>query len=259
MTFFLRNRVKSGNFYVDTDFSVIHEDDDLLVLDKPAPLAVYAVGSYSELNLHTLAKKDPRWSDCSLRFVHRLDAETSGVIVAAKNERAARAIGIDFLHGRVQKTYRALVFGVPAESSGLIDLPLGNDSSSGFQTVRVVDHEKGQPSQTRYRVLSEHPAPGSGRTGGYARLELQPLTGRTHQLRAHLSFIGHPIVGDKIYVDLKIFEQYVVNGLDETMLQRLKLPRLALHAHTIQFTHPATRQIVRFESPEPDFIARMHA
>lgn len=245
----IRNRVKSGNFFVDTNFGLLYEDDDLLVFDKPAPLAVYAVGSYSELNLHSLVKKDPRWSETEVRFVHRLDAETSGVIVAAKNERAARAIGIDFLHGRIQKTYRTVVFGVPDPAEGLIDLPLGHDASSGFQTVRIVDREKGQESHTRYRTLSVH--------GGYARLELEPLTGRTHQLRAHLSFIGHPIVGDKIYVDLKIFERYVLGGLDEEMLERLKLPRLALHAYAIEFTHPTTRQSVRFESPEPDFLSRM--
>ena len=76
----------SDNFVVDTNFSVIHEDEDLLILDKPAPLAVHPVGAYQDLNLHSLLRKDPRWADRSLRFVHRLDAETSGVICAAKTE-----------------------------------------------------------------------------------------------------------------------------------------------------------------------------
>lgn len=251
----LRPRPRRDSFFINTAFSVIHEDDDLLVVDKPSPLAVYAVGSYSELNLHSLIKKDPRWAEVPIRFAHRLDAETSGVIVAAKNERAARALGIDFMQGRVHKIYRALVFGKPAPEQGLIDLPLGHDATSGFQTVRVVDHEKGQPSQTRYRTLPAAAArPGAG---DYTWVELEPLTGRTHQLRAHLSFIGHPIVGDKIYIDLTIFQRYVLSGLDDPMLSRLKLPRLALHAHRITLTHPGTRAAVMFESPEPDFLSEV--
>ena len=234
------------NFFINLDFRVLHEDQDLLVVDKPAPLAVHPVGSYRELNLHSLLKKDPRWEHLRLRLAHRLDAETSGVLVIAKTEEAARALGISFLKREVSKQYRALVFGVPAQTESCIDAKLGYDASSGFQTVRVRDEENGEPACTRYRVLEDR--------GGYASLEVEPLTGRTHQIRAHLALAGHPVVGDKIYIDLDIFRRYVLHGLDDEMLARIKLPRLALHATRIEFRHPRTRETVRFVSEPPDFM-----
>ncbi len=246
---FPRERVQSENFFIDTRFGVIHEDEEILVIEKPAPLAVHPVGSYFEKNLHTLLTRDPRWLGQKIHFTHRLDAETSGVIVAAKSHDAARFIGIEFLKGRVKKKYHALVFGEPAQQEGQIDFPLGNDASSGFHTVRTLDHENGEKAFTRYRVVWSK--------GGYSYLEIEPLTGKTHQIRAHLSFIGHPIVGDKIYIDLTIFSRYVVNGLDEAMLQRLKLPRLALHASAISFRHPKKGEEVTFESNAPDFMGEI--
>ncbi len=234
------------NFYIDLDYRILHEDEELLVVDKPAPLAVHPVGSYRELNLHSLLKKDARWAGCRLRLTHRLDAETSGVLVIAKTEEAARGVGMSFLKGQVAKKYRALVFGVPAEKEGFIDARLGYDKSSGFQTVRIRDDEAGETAFTRYRVLSTH--------GDYASLEIEPLTGRTHQIRAHLALAGHPIVGDKIYIDLNIFRRYVLGGLDEDMLQTIKLPRLALHASSIEFKHPRTHETIRFVSEVPDLL-----
>jgi len=222
---------------------VIHEDDEILVVHKPAPLAVHPVGSYSELNLHTLLKKDPRWAQTKIHFTHRLDAETSGVILIAKTYEAARFIGKEFLAGRVKKKYHAIVFGAPDPAEGLIDLPLGYDKSSVFQTVRIVDRENGEASRTRYRTLHS--------SGGYTFLEVEPLSGRTHQIRAHLSFIGHPIVGDKIYIDLNIFSRYVIHGIDDGMLERLKLKRLALHASSLGFTHPETHEWMTHNSDLP--------
>lgn len=242
---------KSPGFYIDTDYRIIHDDADILVVDKPAPLAVYAVGAYKDVNLHALLKADPRWSGADLRFAHRLDAETSGVVVIAKTSEAARSLGIQFLGGKVGKVYRALTFGTPEPSEGRIDLPLGFDLSSGFQTVRVLDRDKGEQAVTLYRVLETR--------GDYAWVRLEPLTGRTHQLRAHLSLCGHPIVGDKIYVDVELFKRYVLGGLDAVILSRLKLPRLALHAESITFRHPRSNEPVRYGSDAPDFMERMSA
>ena len=245
--FYPRERVKAADFYIDTVFSIIHEDDDILVVDKPAPLAVHPVGSYFDLNLHTLLKKDPRWRDVKLHFAHRLDAETSGVIVAAKTHEAARHLGIEFMNGRVEKTYHALVFGASPEA-GEIDIAMGKDHCSGFQTARIPD-PAGEKALTRYKTLWSK--------DGYSWVEVTPLTGRTHQIRAHLSFIGHPIVGDKIYIDISIFQKYVVHGIDAAMLERLKLRRLALHASAIRFRHPRHREEVAFRSPAPDFLKEL--
>lgn len=236
-------RQRPANLRINTDFKVNFENDDFLVIDKPAPLAVHPVGCYAELNLHSLLKKDPRWQDTQIRFVHRLDAETSGLVLAAKNAEAARFAGIEFMKGMVRKTYHALVFGEPAEKEGLIDLPLGNDLSSGFQTLRVLDRERGQESKTCYRVLWSKQS--------YSYLEIEPLTGRTHQIRAHLSLIGHPIVGDKIYIDAEIFKEYVLTGLNPAMLDRLKLPRLALHASSLSLGR------LTFNSEAPDFFKEL--
>lgn len=244
MTF--KTAVLRDNFYIDTQYRIIHEDEDLLIIDKPAPLAVHPVGAYSELNLHTLLKNDARWKDVPMKLVHRLDAETSGVLVIAKNYDAARSLGKQFLAGQVQKTYEAVIFGRPANPQGEMTYPLGYDATSGFQTIRVWDAKKGERAHTHYEVLSS--------SGNYSRVKLTPLTGRTHQLRVHLALLGHPIVGDKIYVDLNIFSKYVMDGLDEEMISRLKLPRLALHASEIVFTHPRSRERSRFSAPLPALL-----
>ncbi len=237
------------NFIINMDFHVLYEDESLLILNKPSPLAVHAVGAYAEWNLHTILKNDPRWKDVPVHFAHRLDAETSGVICATKTPDAARFVGIEFLKGRVRKKYEALVFGVPAEKEAAIDFPLGVDKSSGFQTVRVIDTENGETAHTHYRTLWTR--------GDYSQLEVAPTTGRTHQIRAHLAFIGHPIAGDKIYIDLEIFRRYVLNGLDSQMLERIKLPRLALHATSLTLRHPSHGREMTFDCPAPDFLKDM--
>ena len=243
-----RSQMADANFIINTNYRVIYEDDEILVLDKPSPLAVHPVGAYAELNLHSLLKKDPRWQDTDIRFVHRLDAETSGVICAAKTEEAASFMGIQFLNGLVHKKYRALVFGTPPHAEGVISYRLGNDQSSGFQTVRVRDDKNGEEAVTQYRVIFTN--------GTYSFLDLIPLTGRTHQIRAHLSLLGNPVVGDKIYIDLNIFKEYVMGGLNDAMLERLKLARLALHATSLHFRHPRTHLEAEYNSACPPFLSQ---
>ncbi len=228
------------DFYVDTHYRILYEDEDLLVIDKPAPLAVHPVGSYKELNLHTLLKKDPRWIDVPIKCVHRLDAETSGVLLIAKTYEAARSLNLQFLAGKVEKSYEAVVFGCPPHAQGQILYPLGYDASSNFQTIRVHDPEKGEAAHTDYEVL--------GSNENYAHVCLKPKSGRTHQLRVHMALLGHPMVGDKIYLDPEIFSRYVLGGLDRQMLARLKLPRLALHATEIRCEHPRSRRDISFMS-----------
>lgn len=241
------NRSDAADFRIDTAYAVLHEDERVLVVDKPAPLAVYAIGAYAKINLHDLLLADPRWRGTQLRLAHRLDSETSGALVIAKDAEAARFLGFEFLEGRVSKTYRAVVFGRPAPDEGRIDLPLGKDTSGGFQTVRCHDPLGGQPASTRYRVLE--PAP------GFSLVEAVPLTGRTHQIRAHLALSGHPIVGDKIYVEPELFRRYVTGGWDAVLERRLLLPRLALHAASITFRHPSTLEPLTVEAPTPVLLS----
>jgi RluA family pseudouridine synthase len=231
------------DFFVSREFGVIYEDREILVVDKPAPLPVYPAGAYGECNLLSILEKDSRWSGVPLKTVHRLDAETSGVILLAKGKETARILSEQFSGSRVSKSYRAIVFGCPPEAKGEIRFPLGDDRSSGFQIFRVRDDANGEAAATDYEVLSSTPA--------YSLLALSPLTGRTHQLRIHLSLLGHPIVGDKVYPDPGLFERYVKTGLSEALMERLKLPRLALHAYSIAFSHPATNERRVFVSPLP--------
>ncbi|MFT7637819.1 MAG: RluA family pseudouridine synthase [Candidatus Omnitrophota bacterium] len=245
---------EDGDFYIDTNIQVIHEDESLLVVNKPAPLAVHAVGSYRYVNLHNLLKEDARWSDCDIKLVHRLDAETSGVLVIAKDYLASRHICKQFMDGQVHKEYEAVVFGRPKELSGDITYALGYDNTSAFQRTRMRDDENGENAHTQYEVLASNQ--------DYSHIKLIPLTGRTHQLRIHLALLGHPIVGDKSYLDPEIYKIYVKEGLGEAILKRLKLRRLCLHASQIRFTHPISEEVVTYHAPKPalieDFVAQQN-
>jgi tRNA pseudouridine32 synthase/23S rRNA pseudouridine746 synthase len=158
--------------------------------------------------------------------IHRLDMSTSGLLLFARSREVQRAIAAEFERGRVAKSYLADVWGTPTNESGLIDLPLINDWPN--RPRQKVDHESGKPSQTRYEILD--------RREKTARLQLTPLTGRTHQLRVHLAALGHPILGDDLYAH-------------EEALQMT--PRLHLHATGLRFRHPATGSAVHYESPCP--------
>jgi tRNA pseudouridine32 synthase / 23S rRNA pseudouridine746 synthase len=200
---------------------VLHADDWLLVVDKPAGmLSVAGRGPAGEDCLH--ARLRQAWPDALV--VHRLDMATSGLMVFARGERAQRILSIAFAGRAVDKRYVAIVAGKPEpantddEGWATIELPLAADWPA--RPRQKVDAASGRPSLTRWRVAREALRAWEGGT----RLELQPVTGRSHQLRVHLAAIGHPILGDALYAPGPIAGA---------------APRLLLHAQSLALAHPA--------------------
>ncbi|MFO0962310.1 MAG: RluA family pseudouridine synthase [Phycisphaerales bacterium] len=171
-----------------------------------------------------IARLQDRWPGA--RVVHRLDRDTSGVLVVARDAATHRHLSMQFEARTTAKRYIALAAGHPQKDAGEIDLPIRKDLVNA--PLQIIDFAHGRPSVTRWRVLERTTAPDC------TRFELEPITGRSHQLRVHLLAIGHPILGDDLYAPPEV---------------RKLAPRLCLHAAKLEFTHPATGQRVAFESP----------
>jgi tRNA pseudouridine32 synthase/23S rRNA pseudouridine746 synthase len=193
---------------------VLYHDDYVVVLNKPSGLL--SVKGIGVDKIDCLAVRVASAIE-GARIVHRLDMDTSGVIVMARDAGTHRELSRQFQDREVQKTYIAVVDGVVEGESGLIDIPIRKDFDNPPR--QCVDFEKGKSSQTNWRVKE--------RQADRTRLELKPTTGRSHQLRIHLREVGHPILGDDLYAS----EQ----------LQQLA-PRLLLHALELSFVHPANNE-----------------
>ena len=202
---------------------LIYLDEDLLVLDKPAGL-LSVPGRGPDKQDCLSARVQARWPGALT--VHRLDMATSGLLLMARNPHSQRQLSLAFETRQIHKHYVAVVHGqLQGGTQGLIDLPLAVDWPS--RPLQKVDSLRGKPSQTRWQILEQ--------AQDKTRLLLQPLSGRTHQLRVHLQAIGHPIVGDALY------------GADAGP----QAPRLLLHASALMFTHPLSGQSLHIESPPP--------
>lgn len=211
---------------------VLHEDELVLALDKPAGmLSVPGIGPEKADCL--AARVQTRRPDA--RIVHRLDRDTSGVIVMGIGPDAQRFLSIEFQERRTRKRYLAVVAGHVAEDEGEVDLPMRKDLEDTPR--QVIDHAQGRPALTRYRVLERttHEGP-DGRPHDATRVELVPVTGRSHQLRLHLRELGHPILGDELYATS---EQHAAAG------------RLLLHAAALEIAHPASGAPLALASPCP--------
>ena len=209
---------------------IIFEDDDLLVLNKPAGMVTHPAGAqYSETLVNALLNYGCQLSTINgpLRrgIVHRLDKDTSGLLVIAKNDFAHQKLAQQFRKHTVKRKYIAMVKGEVAHNEGEIDLPIGRHPQNR-KKMAVSFLKKSRNALTRYRVLK--------RCKKVSLLELSPYTGRTHQLRVHLKFCGHPILGDKRYGKTSDFS------------------RLALHATVLGFRHPHTEEFVEFQSNIPE-------
>jgi len=215
---------------------VVYEDRDVLVIDKPAGLAVHpAVGHETGTLVNALLARYPHLegTDPAGRpgIVHRLDRDTSGLLVVGKTQRAVEDLKAQFKSQQVSKCYLALVVGHLPVSQGLIDAPVGRHPR---WRQRFAVRSDGREARTRFTVLETLP--------GYSLLEARPETGRTHQIRVHFAYIGHPVAGDPVYGPRK---------------DRLGLGRQFLHASSLGFRHPITGQPLEFTSPLPADLQRV--
>lgn len=219
---------------------ILYEDEGLLVLTKPAGIVVHpASGNWSgtlvnALLAHFQAKDDSRMIQDGLGqpgLVHRLDKNTSGVMVIAKTDHAHRALAAQFEKHLISRMYEALLWGRPREEQGVIELAIGRDRVEG----KIVSSNTARPQRavTQYRVVQKFGALAS-------HVVLSPRTGRTHQLRAHLASLGCPILGDEAYGAQKVCR---VKGID--------IPRMMLHARTLGFQHPLSGEYQEYSSKFP--------
>jgi 23S rRNA pseudouridine1911/1915/1917 synthase len=216
---------------------VLHADEAFYALDKPPGIAMHPTAKFHFSTVTAVLRE--LFPSEALQITHRLDLETSGVLLVARTREAAVAMKRAFARRQVQKRYLAVVHGALV-GDGVVDRPLG--LAGGLVRVKMGVREDGLPSRTRWRAL-EH-------TGEHTLVECWPETGRQHQIRAHLDAIGHPLVGDKLYPDERIFADYQDHGW-EAVCDRLPHPRHALHASWIRFPHPVTGAPVEVESPLP--------
>ena len=223
------------------DYSVIYSDDDIVVLNKRSGILI-AADRYNEdaPRLDLLAQEEFG----KLYAVHRIDKDTSGLIIYARNPEAQRALSMQFEKREVQKIYHALVYGHPLWEILDVDLPLQPDGDSRHRTV--VNKKFGKPSLTSFRLI--------GTCGPYSWIEAKPKTGRTHQIRVHLAENGLSIVCDPLYSGnqkpVRLSEIKKKWNGDEYE-ERPLLSRLALHAYKIEFTHPRTEEKITFTAPYP--------
>ena len=244
--FYVRDDEEETEIEADSsvDFKIIHSDSDFFVIDKPAGLVVHpGAGNLSGTLVNGLLALSPQIRDVGEKnrpgVIHRLDKGTSGLLLAANTNEGYQFFVDELSDRKVKRIYQALVWGVPEGPEGIIDAPIGR-SSKNRKKMGIVS--KGKNAITTYQVKE------SWFSSNVSLLELQLETGRTHQIRVHLSSIGNPVVGDDVY---------------GTNRKNLTLRRPFLHASKLSFEHPRTGKACEFESPLPEdlksVLADLHA
>jgi len=230
--YFFRRIPKVTEPSVNADIRILHEDEALIVVNKPAPLPMHPGGRFNRNTLQYLlhAAYDPERP----RPAHRLDANTTGLVLLTRTRHFAARLQPQFAKGQVRKLYLVKVRGVPAQDWFECDAPIS--AEPGEAGSRTIDWSNGLPSRTQFRVLRGFP-------DGTTLLEASPLTGRTNQIRLHLWHLGLPVCGDTLYGPQRAGVMTAVLGLSDAPL--------CLHARSISFTHPLTRQVVEFTAATP--------
>lgn len=228
----------------DIPLDVLYEDDDLIILNKPPDLIVHpARGNKHGTLVNALAHYSEQLSSGLGEFrpgiVHRLDRNTTGVMVVTKHDIAQWKVAKQFELRQVEKSYLAIVHGTPELTADRIDAPLGVHPK--IREKYAIRPETGKEAVTFYEVIEAF--------RGFSLIHCKPRTGRTHQIRVHLSHLKHPIVADDMYGGKLVYPWQLADA--EPAVEEPVISRCALHAWTLEFTHPTTEQRVRFEAPLP--------
>ena len=240
----------------DIPLDIVYEDNDLMVINKPAGLVVHpGCGNYHGTLVNAIAwhlKDNPRYdpNDPQVGLVHRIDKDTSGLLVVAKTPDAKTHLGLQFYNKTTKRKYNALVWGIVENNEGTIEGNIGRNPKDRMQMAVLSDPAQGKHAVTHYRVLE--------RLGYVTLVECVLETGRTHQIRVHMKHIGHTLFNDERYGGNEIlkgthFSKYkqFVNNCFETC------PRQALHAMTLGFVHPRTGEEMFFTSPLPEDMTNL--
>ena len=240
----------------DIPLDIVYEDNDLMVVNKPAGLVVHpGCGNYHGTLVNAIAwhlKDNPKYdpNDPQVGLVHRIDKDTSGLLVVAKTPDAKTHLGLQFYNKTTKRKYNALVWGVVENNEGTIEGNIGRNPKDRMQMAVLSDPAQGKHAVTHYRVLE--------RLGYVTLVECVLETGRTHQIRVHMKHIGHTLFNDERYGGNEIlkgthfskYKQFVNNCFDTC-------PRQALHAMTLGFVHPVTGEEMYFTSELPDDMTRL--
>lgn len=235
----------------DIALNIVYEDDDVLVIDKPAGMVVHPGHGHYEgtlvnaLAFHLGISQGPDEGDDRMGvLVHRIDKDTSGLLVVAKTEEAQLNLARQFYVHSIERRYVAIVWGDMPSDEGTVDANLMRDPADRLRFCVTSDPEKGKHAVTHWKVLE--------RLGFVTLVECKLETGRTHQIRVHLSSLGHPIFGDERYGGTQIRQGTIYAKYRQFINNCLELcPRQALHARTLGFVHPVTKEFMDFSSPMP--------
>ena len=231
------------------DIDIIYEDNDILVVNKPPNQVVHpGHGNYSGTLLNGLIYHNenlPENRDGRPGLVHRIDKDTSGLLVVAKSDIALTKLSEQFFHKTIDRKYLAIVWGIPSPEQGTIDKYLSRDKKNRMIMSVPVDEDIGKRAITHYKVVEK--------LGYVSLVECELETGRTHQIRAHMKHIGNPIFNDQRYGGDKILKGTIFNKYKQFVENCFKLlPRQALHAKTLSFNHPRTNERLAFETELPN-------
>lgn len=221
---------------------ILYEDEDIIVINKPKKMVVHpAAGHYEGTLVNALmyhCKDNLSGINGELRpgIVHRIDMDTTGVIIACKNDVSHRAIAIQLKEHSIKRKYQAIVYGAFKDKEGRIEGAIGRSKTDRKKMAIVPD---GKPAVTHYRVIRNYTSPNGS---NFAHIECELETGRTHQIRVHMTSIGHPLLGDEVYGVAK---------------NPFKLEGQALHAEMLGFIHPRTGEYMEFHAPLPEYFSKL--